>query len=219
MRGEPERARCGARQLLVRARALGVHRASVCLSFLCVQTLMFVQVSPVKADSSESICSLRFAERVRKVECQCNRADSRRQPRMQAGAELVLTSVVASCLFLCVCSGQSRGRQEEVKIDGREIRRTWTVEKGLCALRWRLPVDFVSRLLLLSCTPLLRRVVGFQFSAQSHYTREYKLSARIQTNHRLRERAKSAHRSSPVSAAANTASPGHGMDEFSYSLA
>jgi len=29
---------------------------------------MFVQVSPVKNDSSESICSLRFAERVRKVE-------------------------------------------------------------------------------------------------------------------------------------------------------
>ena len=32
------------------------------------KTLMFVQVSPVKNDSSESICSLRFAERVRKVE-------------------------------------------------------------------------------------------------------------------------------------------------------
>lgn len=32
------------------------------------KTLMFVQVSPVKADAQESICSLRFAERVRKVE-------------------------------------------------------------------------------------------------------------------------------------------------------
>lgn len=32
------------------------------------KTLMFVQVSPVKSDASETICSLRFAERVRKVE-------------------------------------------------------------------------------------------------------------------------------------------------------
>lgn len=32
------------------------------------KTLMFVQVSPAKNDSAESICSLRFAERVRKVE-------------------------------------------------------------------------------------------------------------------------------------------------------
>jgi kinesin family protein C2/C3 len=32
------------------------------------KTLMFVQVSPARADSAESICSLRFAERVRKVE-------------------------------------------------------------------------------------------------------------------------------------------------------
>lgn len=32
------------------------------------KTLMFVQISPVNKDSSESICSLRFAERVRKVE-------------------------------------------------------------------------------------------------------------------------------------------------------
>ena len=57
-------------------RSIGVHldsHASLTLFLgwcLCspVQTLMFVQVSPVKNDSAESICSLRFAERVRKVE-------------------------------------------------------------------------------------------------------------------------------------------------------
>jgi kinesin family protein C2/C3 len=32
------------------------------------KTLMFVQISPTRNDSSESVCSLRFAERVRKVE-------------------------------------------------------------------------------------------------------------------------------------------------------
>jgi kinesin family protein C2/C3 len=32
------------------------------------KTLMFVQVSPNSNDVGESICSLRFAERVRKVE-------------------------------------------------------------------------------------------------------------------------------------------------------
>jgi hypothetical protein len=32
------------------------------------KTLMFVQVSPSADSSAESICSLRFAERVRKVE-------------------------------------------------------------------------------------------------------------------------------------------------------
>ena len=32
------------------------------------KTLMFVQVSPNRTDSSETVCSLKFAERVRKVE-------------------------------------------------------------------------------------------------------------------------------------------------------